>query len=158
NGVVHELDKLMKPSQSIYDYLHNLGDDYSIIRDSVFALNDTIFDVANSIPIGVDPTGNTLYDSVFVIQNPIFEKADFRSEFSQVTMMLPSNDVIEQCFEDLSELYGQFGKAFVREDSLKAYNWIRDAVFFGSVIENYGAETDLVSAGGKLWRTTVQKV
>lgn len=158
NGVVHEIDALMRPDESIYDYLEALGTEYSIIRDSVLALNDTIFDVANSVPIGVDPTGNTLYDSVFVITNPIFNAANIRSEFSQVTMFLPSNAVIQQCFEDLGTLYDQFGKDFLREDSLKAYQWIREAVFYNRVIEDYGSERDLVSAFGRLWRTDVQQV
>lgn len=158
NGVVHEINALMRPEQSIYDYLESLGDDHSIIRDSVFALNDTIFDAENSIPIGVDPTGNTLYDSVFVINNPIFEVADIRSEFSQVSMFIPSNAVIEQCFDDLGRLYNQFGKEFTPEDSLVAYNWIRDAVVYDHVVTDYGQERDLVSAMGQLWRTDIQEV
>ncbi|WP_257669688.1 fasciclin domain-containing protein [Parapedobacter tibetensis] len=158
NGVVHEINELMRPDESIYDYLSALGDDYSIIRDSVLALNDTVFDEQNSIPIGVDPTGNTLYDSVFVITNPIFEVANFRSEFAQVTLFLPSNAVIEQCFENLGELYEQFGKAFTPADSLIAYQWIREAVFYGQIIDDYGSQRDLVSAFGKFWRTDIQQV
>lgn len=158
NGVVHEINELMLPEESIYDFLSALGEDYSIIRDSVLALNDTIFDMENSIPIGVDPTGNTLYDSVFVISNPIFDAANIRSEFAQVTMFLPSNAVIEQCFADLGRLYEQFGKDFLPEDSLIAYQWIRDASFYDYVLDDYGSERDLVSALGKLWRTDVQQV
>src|SRR5690606_24504931 len=115
NGVVHEINQLLTPDQSLYEYLDNLGDDYSIIRDTLLAMNDTIFDPINSIPIGVDPTGNTLYDSVYVITNPIFEKADIRSEFSEITMFLPRNQVIENCFNDLGLLYDQFGKEFLKE-------------------------------------------
>jgi len=158
NGVVHEIDDLMRPDESIYDYLLSLGDDYSIIRDSVLAMNDTLFDVNNSVPTGVDKTGNTLYDSTFIIQNPIFEKADFRSEFSQVTMFLPSNAVIKQCFDDLKELYGQFGKTFLREDTLTAIDWIKNAVFYNQAVENYGSVEDLISSGGKIWRTSIQAV
>jgi len=158
NGVVHEIDQLMRPDESIYDYLSGLGDDYSIIRDSIFAMNDTVFDMENSIPTGVDPTGNTIYDSTFVIQNPIFENADFRSEFSQVTLFLPSNYVIKQCFDDLKQLYGQFGKTFLREDTLIAMDWIKNAIFYDQLVENYGSVEDLISASGEIWRTSVQQV
>ncbi len=158
NGVVHEISELMVPDQSIYEYLHGLSDEYSMIRDSVFAANDTVFDPANSVPIGVDKSGNTIYDSTFVIENPIFENVDFRSEFSQVTMFVPSNQVIETCYENLGKLYDQFGKPFTKDDSLTAWNWIRDAVFYDKVIENYGVEEDLVSGFDKLWKTTVQEV
>src|SRR5690606_12607878 len=157
NGVVHEIDQLLTPDLSIYEYIESLGNDYSIIRDTLLAMNDTIFDLENSIPIGVDPTGNTLYDSVYVITNPIFERVNIRSEFSNVTMFLPSNQVVEKCFEDLGTLYDQFGKDFLYTDSLKAYTWIKEAIFYNSILDNV-TEGDLTSAFGKLWKPSVQKV
>ncbi|MBD1424695.1 fasciclin domain-containing protein [Sphingobacterium arenae] len=157
NGVVHEIDQLLTPDLSIYEYVEALGSDYSIIRDTILAMNDTIFDLENSIPIGVDPTGNTLYDSVYVITNPIFEKADIRSEFSEITMFLPSNHVIENCFNDLGLLYDQFGKEFLKEDSLVAFIWIKDAIFYKSLLDDVSGE-DLTSVFGKLWKPSVQKV
>ncbi|MFD2036838.1 fasciclin domain-containing protein [Belliella marina] len=158
NGVIHEISELMIPDESIYEYLFNLEDDYSIIRDTIFAMNDTLFDVDNSIPLGVDQSGNTIYDSAFVIRNPIFEQVDFKSEFSQVTMFVPSNQVIEECFQNLGELYAQFGKEFTKEDTLVAYNWIKHALFYNQVVDNYGMEEDIQSAFGRLWKTTVQGV
>lgn len=157
NGVVHEIDELLTPDLSIYEYIESLGNDYSIIRDTLLAMNDTIFDLENSIPIGVDPTGNTLYDSVYVITNPIFERVNIRSEFSNVTMFLPSNQVVEKCFEDLGTLYDQFGKDFLYTDSLKAYTWIKEAIFYNSVLDNV-TEADITSAFGRLWKPSVQKV
>lgn len=157
NGVVHEIDLLLKPDVSIYDYLRGLGNDYSIIRDSVLAMNDTIFDLSNSVPIGVDPTGNTLYDSVFTITNPIFDKANIRSEFANVSMFLPTNTVIKKCFDDLQSLYNQFGKKFLKEDSLIAYTWIKEAIFYNEIIEDYGTK-DLTSAFNRLWKPNVQLV
>ncbi|TJZ61130.1 fasciclin domain-containing protein [Sphingobacterium olei] len=156
NGVVHEIDQLLSPDISIYDYIENLGDSHSIIRDTILAMNDTIFDLANSIPIGVDSKGNTVYDSVFSITNPIFLRSNIMSEFAQVTMFLPSNEVIEDCFANLGELYGQFGKAFLRADSLIAYTWIKEAIFYNKVIENYGTE-DLTSAFSRLWKPDIQQ-
>lgn len=157
NGVVHEIDQILTPDKSIYEYIEDLGDDYSLIRDTILAMNDTIFDLANSIPVGVDPTGNTVYDSVFVITNPIFERTDFRSEFANVTMFMPSNQVLANCFDDLAKLYDQFGKEFLRADSLKAYAWIKEAIFYNEVIES-SFEGDIVSAFGKLWKPSVQLI
>lgn len=155
NGVVHEIDQLLKPDVSIYDYLEDLGDSHSIIRDTILAMNDTIFDPINSIPVGVDRQGNTLYDSVYVISNPIFQRANIMSEFTRVTMFLPSNDVIEDCFENLGVLYDQFGKQFLKADSQIAYTWIKEAVFYNTLVDNYGNE-DLTSAYGRLWKPDIQ--
>lgn len=157
NGVVHEIDQVLTPDLSIYEYLEQLGADYSVIRDTILAMNDTIFDPENSIPVGVDPTGNTVYDSVFVISNPIFDKVNIRSEFANVTMFLPSNQVIDECFNDLGVLYEQFGKDFLQEDSLVAYNWIKEAIFYDSLVEKVSGE-DFTSAFGRLWRPQVQQV
>ena len=157
NGVVHEISQLLKPDLSIYEYIESLGDDYSIIRDTILAMNDTIFDLENSIPIGVDPTGNTLYDSAYVITNPIFEEADIRSEFTDITMFVPKNEVVQSCFDDLGILYSQFGKEFLQADSLIAYDWIKGALFYQGTIENV-QETDITSAFGNLWKPSVQQV
>src|SRR5690606_38221769 len=113
----------------IYEYLASLGNEYSIIRDTILAMNDTIFDLENSIPIGVDPTGNTLYDSVCVITNPIFERVNIRCEFSNVTRFLPRNEVVEKCVEDLGTLYDQLGKDFFETESVTAYMCIQEAMF-----------------------------
>lgn len=158
NGVVNEVSELMIPVQSIAEFLDELSEDFSIIRDSIFALNDTLFDPVNSIPVGVDKTGNTLYDSVFIIENPLFENADIASEFSQMTLLLPRNSVIEAAYKNLKSQYNQFGKPFTYADTMIAFNWIRDAVLYDKVIEHYGNEEDLISVQGKTWRTSVQKV
>ncbi|MCA5003867.1 fasciclin domain-containing protein [Sphingobacterium bovistauri] len=157
NGVIHEIDKLLKPDVSIYDYVSSLDDSHSIIRDTILAMNDTIFDIANSVPIGVDRTGNTLYDSVFVISNPIFQRANIISEFDNATMFLPSNEVMNDCFQNLGQLYSQFGKQFLKADSQIAYSWIKEAIFYNKVIEDYGT-SDITSAYGRLWKPNVQQV
>ncbi|GGH06087.1 fasciclin domain-containing protein [Sphingobacterium alkalisoli] len=157
NGVVHEIDQLLKPDISIYDYLEGLGDSHSTIRDTILAMNDTLFDMENSIPVGVDRTGRTLYDSVFIISNPIFERANIMSEFDKLTMFLPSNEVLEECFDNLGQLYGQFGKPFLPADTVIAYKWIKEAIFYNTLIDNYGSG-DITSAFNQLWKPTVQEV
>ena len=51
----------------MFDYIKNLPDEYSIFRDSVMKNNEMRFDKVNSIPTGVDITGNTVYDSSMCI-------------------------------------------------------------------------------------------
>lgn len=157
NGVVHEIDRLMKSRINMYDYLDQLGDDYSIIRDSIFKYNRKVFDRANSTPIGVDKTGNTIYDSIFYVHNPLFDKAQFNSEFSQFTCFLPSNQVINNCFAAMQSQYQKMGKTVAREDTLLAIKWIKEAMFYNGVVSNFG-QTDIKSAFDRVWRTTVQEL
>lgn len=158
NGVIYEIDKVLVPLINMFDYISLLDDDYSIIRDSILHSNINVFDRKNSIPIGVDNTGNTVYDSVFYVSNPLFEKADFSSEFNQFTMFLPNNNVVEQCFNDLQVQYDLMGKPFQLADTLLAMKWIKEAIFHEGEIDNYGSELDLKSPFGRVWRTSIQKI
>lgn len=159
NGVIHELSSLMKSRVNIYDYLKNLDDNYSIIRDSIFKYNVEKFDRANSTPIGVDKEGNTLYDSIFYVYNPLFQNAEFNSEFKQFTVFLPSNDVIGSCYETLRSTYQNMGKTVQRADSALTLQWIEQAMFYDGVLSATDFNTvDIKSLFGRVWRTTIQKV
>ncbi|MBN2164702.1 MAG: fasciclin domain-containing protein [Marinilabiliaceae bacterium] len=158
NGVVHEIDNLMKPVISIYEYLLTLGNEYSTIVDTIINANDTVFDPSNSAPIGVDTTGNTIYDSVFIIKNPLLEIADFKSEFSQLTMFLPNNSVIDNCLETLNNQLSSIGRSSTHNDTVIAFNWIKGALFYNNIIRDIDPNTDLISADNKVWRPSVQKI
>jgi len=157
DGVIHEISSLMKSRVNIYEYLKNLGNDYSIIRDTIFKYNIDKFDKANSTPIGVDKTGNTVYDSIFYVDNPIFTTVKFNSEFEQFTVLLPSNNVINNCFNTLQSTYASMGKTLAKSDSILAWSWIKQAMFFKGEITDFNA-IDISSAYGKIWRTTVQQL
>ncbi|HPR33915.1 MAG TPA: hypothetical protein PLK12_17565, partial [Prolixibacteraceae bacterium] len=135
-----------------------LDDSYSIIRDSICFYNKRTFDKAHSVPVGVDLTGNTLYDSVFYTYNPMFDTVDISSEFEQLTLFLPGNEVISQTMNKLNDQYALMGKTMGILDSTLAINWVKQAIFHRGVITNYGAELDLRSPFGRIWRTTVQQI
>lgn len=158
NGVIHEIETPMQSVISIYEYLLSLGDEYSTIVDTIFNTNDTIFDIANSTPLGIDETGNTIYDSVFIIGNKLFEGIDFSSEFVQATMFLPNNDVVDNCLQTFGEQLIAIGREYTMEDTVMAMSWIKEAIFFDHIISDYYADQDLFSAFDKVWRTTVQQV
>ncbi|WP_243348220.1 fasciclin domain-containing protein [Parabacteroides sp. FAFU027] len=157
DGVIHEISSLMKSRVNIYEYMKNLGNDYSMIRDSIFKYNVEKFDKANSTPIGVDKTGNTVYDSVFYVYNPLFATVQFNSEFEQFTVFLPSNEVINNCFQTLQSTYINMGKTVAKSDSTLAWSWIKQAMFYKGELKDFSS-TDINSAFGKIWRTTVQKI
>ena len=157
DGVIHELATLMLSRINIYDYLKNLDDNYSIIRDSIFKYNVEKFDVKNSKPIGVNKEGNTLYDSIFYVYNPLFSSAEFNSEFKQFTVLLPSNEVIKTCYSNLASTYQKMGKVVEKSDSTLALTWIKEAMFYNGEITDFSA-IDIKSAFNRVWRTTVQQI
>jgi hypothetical protein len=158
NGVIHEIESLMVPKVNLFNYICMLPDEYSIIRDSIIFYNEKEFDKENSIPTGVDETGNTIYDSVFITSNPLFDYADISSEFEEFTVFIPNNEVINNTLEKLKNQYALMGKTFGSSDSVLALDWIKKAIFHSGTITDYEATTDLTSVYSKIWRTTVQKV
>lgn len=158
NGTVHIIDKMLIPRLNMYDYLMELDDDYSIIRDSIFQFNTLEFDRANSRPLSVDPTGNTVYDSVFIIKNKFVDSIQFNSEFKQFTVFIPKNNVVTECLENLKAMYAGIGQEYTPVEEANAMAWIREALFFNGTTAGQSTEVDITSAFKKQWRTTVQQI
>jgi len=142
---------------TVYNYIQSLGSDYSIIRDSIIKYNYKKFDPTISTPIGSLPNGKLIYDSVFVTYNPIFDKAEINSNLKQFTMFLPSNSVINTCFQTLQSNLTQMGKVIAKSDSITAFKWIKEAMFYNGVITDF-TPIDINSVYGRVWRTTVQQL
>ena len=153
NGVVYVIDKLMVPQLNLYDYIAQLPDDYSIFRSAVMDSSYQKFDKSKSTPIGVDITGNTVYDSVFVVDNPLFNTVKINAEDQQFTCFIPNNEKMISCFERLRETYAGIGKTFMVADSLSALLWIKQAVFYNGLQSPEEVSLpDIESAFGKQWR------
>ena len=162
NGYVYELDNVIVTPKSLLETLEGLSDEYSIFKNAVLSRNIKIFDKNNSLSIGVDESGNTVYDSVFTVKNPYFldKGLDLASESKKITMLIPSDELIKKALDE--------GKAKLKKWNLERpdsilENWCFQAMFFKDV--EYDAEVfgnpqkpDLTSAFGKQWRTTVNKV
>lgn len=159
NGYIYTIDQYVDSPRSMYELIESLGDDYSIFRNMIVSRNERTFDKAASLPIGVDNTGSTVYDSIFVITNPYFKAQgfDLMSESLTATMLIPSNAVIEQALSDARASLNEWG--LTRVDSIME-NWIFQSAFFNKkyVKQDFADNEDLTSIFSKQWRTTIQKV
>ena len=107
NGYVYYVDGIIPIRQSIYEYLNALGDDYSYFVSLVKRYEETYFDKDNSIPVSIDPMGNTVYDSVMTVRNVLIDRYterglkswDMFSEDYLTTLFIPSNDLITNAIE-----------------------------------------------------------
>ena len=96
NGYVYYVEGLIPIRQSIYDYLKQLGPDYSRFVALVERFEERYFDKEKSIPIGIDPMGNTTYDTVWSVRNTLMDRYtaeglkywDMRSEDFVSTMFI----------------------------------------------------------------------
>lgn len=159
DAYIYEIDIFIIAPKSLYEILESLGDNYSIFREMVFSRNQREFDRDASIPIGVDNTGSTVYDSVFITTNPYFtaHNFDIMSESLTATMLLPSNEVVNNALYTAKESLSTWG--LTRNDTILE-NWIFESAFFNQQYQkqDFIDNEDLTSVFGKQWRTTVQQV
>ncbi|MDL2241590.1 hypothetical protein LJB91_01620 [Bacteroidales bacterium OttesenSCG-928-L03] len=171
NGYIYVLDKAINMPKSLLELIEGLDDDkYSIFKEMVLSKNERVFDRENSTPIGVDNSGNTLYDSVFVVKNPYFlaKKFDLASESMKATLLIPSNELITNAVTEAKEKAAAW--RIQRQDSI-FWNWCFQVAFFNQEYkrEDFENNIDLPigyangqnlshSVFGKQWRTTVNKV
>ena len=161
DGYVYVIDKMIETPTSLYDYIQELPDEYSIFREMVINSGSKEFDKANSKAIGINEQGNTIYDSVFVYKSTFFSSKglDLNSESITATMLLFSDKVINDALEvakkklDLWELDRS-------SDTLR--KWVLKAAFFSKKYSSAEIqtteETDLMSIYDCQWRTNIQKV
>lgn len=162
NAFIYELEEYINTPKSLMEYLETLPDEnYSIFKQMVLARTEKKFDKSSSTPIGIDKTGNTVYDSVFTVQSQYFKdkKLDIYDEAIHATLLVPNNDLITKALNDAHAKLEKWG--LQREDSILE-NWIFQTAFFKEQYEKEVFEDenkiDLYSIFDQQWRTTVNKV
>ena len=143
DGFVYVMSAPIYAPKSLYEVLSSLGADYSRFKELVFAYEEQAFDRANSVPVGVDNTGNTVYDSVFVTKNLLMDRYssggseswNMRSEFYSSTLLIPNNTLVDQA---LTKAYQDVRDALNREtnanDTLKFEQYIIKSAFYDQVL------------------------
>ena len=159
NGYIYELDKYIESPPSLIETIYALGDEYSVFRQMIIDKATRTFDKAASLPLWVDVTGNTVYDSIFIETFPYFEAKgfDITSEDLKATMLVPNNDLVNNAIA--------LGKQYLELTGLQRHdtileNWVFQAALFNKMYEpeDFENTVDLTSAFGKQWRTTVQQI
>ena len=160
-GYIYVISDMIQTPTSLYDFINGLDDEYSIFREMVLSSGGKEFDRSNSKAIGINDQGNTVYDSVFIYRNTFFENANFdmNSESLTATMLLPSNDVINDALDDAHQRLASW--EMERSDSLMK-DWILKSAFFAKRYAPEQMQTadqqDLKSIFSTQWRTNVQQV
>ena len=168
-GYIYVISDMITTPQSLNDYINALNDNYSMFRETVKASGGKEFDKVNSKPIGVNNEGNTVYDTVWVYTNEHFDAKNFdlNSESLTATMLVPSNDVIDDAISDAKERLIKWGLWDTwdadRQYSFKntMLNWIMDVSFYDkkyTANEINGSEEMLTSIFSKKWKSSAQQV
>ena len=159
DGYIYILSEMIATPTSLYDFIQELPEEYSMFKAMVQESGGKVFDKANSKPIGVDATGNTLYDSVFIYTNEFFDKKSFNlsSESLTATMLVFSDEVIGKALEQARATLDSWN---MERDEEVIKKWILEVAFYNKIFEAeaFATDQDLKSIYNRQWRTSEQVV
>ena len=160
NGYVYVIDGVLPVRLSVYDYLKQLGDDYSTFKTLVAKYEQRVFDREHSAATGVNQAGEVVYDSVWVTRNTLMdrytdsgvEQWNMRDENYVTTMFIPSNEQVENALRSaLDSIPSWLNREPTDADREKFEEWIVRACFSDKRLEaekvNAQAE-DFLAVGG----------
>ncbi|TKG87517.1 fasciclin domain-containing protein, partial [Puteibacter caeruleilacunae] len=153
NGCLMKIDQAILPEPNLYDYILELGDEYSIIRDTLIANKEEIFDRENSLPVGMDELGNVIYDSVWVHTNNIFAySGNFSDESKTFTTIVPTNEQFLDARQEVFDyLQSNLGKYPQRADTMMVQNWTFRAMAYEGMLDENDLPEKLESLKGEVW-------
>ena len=160
NGYVYVIDGVLPVRLSVYDYLKQLGDDYSTFKALVAKYEQRVFDREHSAATGVNQAGEVVYDTVWVTRNTLMdrytdngvEQWNMRDENYVTTMFIPNNEQVEKALRSaLDSIPSWLNREATETDREKFEEWIVRACFSDKRLEtaqvNAQAE-DFLAVGG----------
>lgn len=157
NGVVQEIGGWLNLQDNLMDYLEK-APEYSLIRELIHSVIDSVFDEENSIPTGEeDVMGNPLYDSVFLFVNQFYNRVPLDKEGRTYTLFLTPDWILQEKIDSYyKSIIGYRGEKPTGEDTTKLENWLRNSIpYSGSYYDFTGIE-GLYSVRGVMWRPAYQ--
>ena len=144
NGYVYVIDGVLPVRLSAYEYLKQLGDDYSTFKTLVERYEQRVFDREHSAATGINQAGEVVYDTVWVTRNTLMdrytdggvEQWNMRDENYVTTMFIPDNEQVEKAVRSaLDSIPAWLNRTATDTDREKFEEWIVRACFSDKRLE-----------------------
>lgn len=138
NGFIYYVSGIIPVRKSIYEMFESLGSDYSYFTSLIKRYEESYFDKEKSKPVGVDAMGNTVYDTVMTVRNPLIDRYtedglkiwDMYLEDYLSTLFIPSNELITNAIETaITNVPIWMNRPATKEDTIKFEEWVVRACF-----------------------------
>ena len=135
NGLVHVIDGYAPYVFNLWEYLDKTNGIDSL-RNYIYGESRKVFDAANSTEIGANEDGQVIYDSVFVIWNPILDRlGSIDVEDSTYTAIMPDNNAWNEAYARIAPYYNFPNDAgsTKRQRDLTRFTIIQDMLYRGRI-------------------------
>lgn len=123
NGVVHLLKEAIPYRYNLREYI-DTHPECSLLAAFIARYDEQKFDEESSAPLDVDENGNTVYDTVTVAYNRLFEHPLYglgaiEAEDSVFTMLVPDNQAWQKAYEETSKYFTVYDADQSKADSIR---------------------------------------
>lgn len=137
NGLIHVIDGYAPYEYNLWEYL-GIKEGVDSLREYIYGQSKQVFDAKNSTEIGADENGQVIYDSVFVVSNPVLERLGaIDIEDSIYTALMPDNNAWNEAYSRIKNYYNfpiDAGST-VRQRDLTRFTVIQDMLYRGRISE-----------------------
>jgi len=137
NGLIHVIDGYAPYEYNLWEYL-GMTEGIDSLREYIYGQSKKVFDAENSTEIGADENGQVIYDSVFVISNPVLERlGTIDMEDSIYTAIMPDNNAWNESYSRINSYFNFPDNAgsTIRQRDLTRFTIIQDMLFRGRISE-----------------------
>lgn len=116
NGLIHKVSDVLNVSPNIWSYLNDNAASFPELITYFEQFNEVAFDQQNSVVLGTNTLGQTVYDSIFSVTNTRFKTiGDLSSEEARFTYVGLTDAAYTGIYDRFKEFY-----QFPIEDSIKS--------------------------------------
>jgi uncharacterized surface protein with fasciclin (FAS1) repeats len=114
NGILHVIDGYVPYKLNVWELINSKSNNEALKFDSISAFLNTMskydFDEKNSIEIGTNKFGQSVYDSVKIFSNPVLNSIGaLNKEDSIYTAIIPNNKAWKKAYDLVYSKYKSFG-------------------------------------------------
>ena len=152
NGLVHVIDGYAPYLFNLWEFMGK-NDQLDSLSSYLYNQKIEIFDAENSIEIGADSTGQVIYDSAFIVTNPVLQKIGMlNSEDSSYTVLMPDNTAWNDAYGRIEGFYNlpEDAGGAKRQRSLTQFTIVQNIVYPG-IISQPGSLDSVVSTTGSVF-------
>ncbi|MBN2698745.1 MAG: fasciclin domain-containing protein [Bacteroidales bacterium] len=149
NGLVHVIDGYAPFLDNLWEYIGRT-ENLDSLRTYLDENNILDFDPVNSVEIGVNEDGQPIFDTVFVLTNPVLEKLGaIDSEDSIYTAILPDNSAWTEAYGRIVNYFNFPGDAgsTIRQRKLTQWTLVKDMLFHERLTEPATLDSVVTTTG-----------